>query len=287
VRSKNREALVAYVASPHAGYLQLFRAYQGGLLYVLGREFVVEHQRLVRHLPANEPRDVVRMVRALGIFSHVHELTKVGIRALPPGPIIMPDEDVSHAVAQAYFADREVRYDSRWKLRWDWGASQKNERPQDERVVSTAEFDREIMHRVADEASRSSDWWRQVGCALVKDGKILFVAFNKHMPSEQTAYLMGDPRSNFDQGASIEVSIANHAERRVQAEAARRGISTEGCDLYVTTFPCPPCAYAWAESGICRLYYRDGYSNLEGAHALLANGIELVRVEMHDAPAAV
>ena len=98
------------------------------------------------------------------------------------------------------------------------------------------------------------------------------------MPADQVAYLLGDPRSNFEQGAAIEMSVASHAERRVQAIAARDGIGTRGCDLYVTTFPCPPCAYAWAESGIRRLFYRDGYSTLEAAPALQAAGIEIVRV---------
>ncbi|MDB5244872.1 MAG: hypothetical protein JWN18_742, partial [Parcubacteria group bacterium] len=32
--------VVAYVASPHAGYLKFFRAYKDGVLYVLGDELI-------------------------------------------------------------------------------------------------------------------------------------------------------------------------------------------------------------------------------------------------------
>lgn len=271
------EALVAYVASPHAGYLKLFREYRGGELYILGPEFIAERKTLLRHLPGNDPADARTMIDSLGIFAKVSVLAKADIPKLPLR-LVLPDEDVSQWFAEQYLAHRVVRFDGRWKLRWDWGASQKNERPE-ERVVSHEEFDREIMRRLDRESARSPDWWRQVGAALVRDGKILIACFNTHVPSDQVAYLLGDPRSSFEQGASIEVSVASHSERQVQAIAAREGIATRGCDLYVTTFPCPPCAYAWVESGIRRLYYRDGYSNLEAAPALKSRGIEIVRVE--------
>lgn len=274
----NPKILVACVASPHAGYLKLFRAYQGGRLYILGEEFTKEHVAFRRFLPGLMSYDACTMVRALHIFSSVEVLTKDGLSKMPLGPVAMPEEDTSHVIAEKYFSDREVFFDSRWKLRWDWGNSQKNESPPIDRAVSSDGLAIELMHRATVVAECSSDWWRQVGCLLAREGEVLITAFNKHMPSEQSAYLLGDPRSNFEQGVAIEVSIASHAERRVMAEAARLGIKTEGCDLYVTTFPCPPCAYAWAESGIRRLYYRDGYSLVEGAAALKSAGIEMIQV---------
>lgn len=278
-------SLISYVPSPHAGYLKLFRRYPGSTLYVLGEELIKEFKPLVKNLPAITPSEAASMVRSLDIFARVRILTQATCLEPPSlGEIVMPDEDISHALAKEYFKDKEVTFDGSWRLRWDWGTSQKNERPANERLVSVEEFDREIMRKGSKMAAKSSDWWRQVAALLVKDGKILVAAYNKHMPSEHSAYLFGDPRSNFDQGVSIEVSIASHAERRVQAIAARDGVSTSGCDLYVTTFPCPPCAYAWAESGIRRLYYRDGYSALEGANALSAYDIEIIRVEMEDTP---
>ena len=115
-------------------------------------------------------------------------------------------------------------------------------------------------------------------------GGVLLAACNRHVPNEQSAYLYGDPRSNFEPGQRIEVSGAFHAEMGILAEAARRRFSPEKCDLYVTTFPCPPCAFPWAHTGIKRLFYVDGYSLVAGAETLQAKGVEIIRVEMTSPP---
>lgn len=275
------QVLIAYVATPHAGYLKLFRKYPESTLYVLGDEFIRQVPSLVRHLPGVRPEEARQMIQALGIFSDVRILTLAGISEVrKAGRIIMPDEDVAHVLAANYFASMDVVYDGSWRLRWDWGAVVKERRPESERVVSVEEFDREIMRRSFNIADRSPDWWRQIGALLVKDGEVLLVAFNRHIPSEQSAYCYGDPRSQFEAGQSIETSGAAHAEMVLLAEAARRGVVTEGCDLYVTTFPCPPCASTWSFTGIKCLFYVEGYSLVAGAETLEAKGVEIVRVEM-------
>jgi dCMP deaminase len=63
------------------------------------------------------------------------------------------------------------------------------------------------------------------------------------------------------------------------AEAAREGISTKGAVVYVTDFPCPPCAKLIAGAGISRLYFRTGYAVLDGEDVLAEAGVEVVRVE--------
>ncbi len=99
------------------------------------------------------------------------------------------------------------------------------------------------------------------------------------MPHEQSLYALGDPRGNFSWGERIELSNSLHAERSVIAQAARRGISVSGASLYVTTFPCPPCAMDIVEAGFSRLYYREGYSKV-GAEDILRGGqIEIIKVE--------
>ncbi|MFA4846552.1 MAG: deaminase [Patescibacteria group bacterium] len=280
--SKSNTVLIAYVPTPHAGYLKFFRAYAGSVLYILGDEFIQQFQPLIRHLPGVKPKEAQEMIQSLNIFYDVRILNSVSLTLgiARNSSVIMPDEDVSHTLANRYFAGVNVSFDNRWRLRWDWGATQKRRRPEGERVISTNEFDRELMRTAFKFAEKSPDWWRQIGALLVKDGKVLLSAFNNHVPSEQSAYCYGDPRSNFEQGQYIGVSGALHAEVGIIAEAARRGISMEGCDLYVTTFPCPPCAYAVAYTGIKRLYYADGYSLVAGAETLQAKGVEIIRVEM-------
>lgn len=90
--------------------------------------------------------------------------------------------------------------------------------------------------------------------------------------------MVGDPRSNFFQGVGLDLSTATHAEAGLIAAAARAGRSTDGATMFVTTYPCPPCAKLIAGAGIARLYYRDGYAVLDGADVLAAAGIEVVHV---------
>ncbi len=277
--------LIAYVAVPHAGYLKFFRAYEGSVLYILGNEFIKEFPSLVRHLPGVTPEESKKMIESLGIFTEVHVLAPAVLDVIKDVPVVMPDEDVSHAFVEKYLgSNASVTFDGSWRLRWDWGATQMRRRPERECRVSTDEFDREMMSLAYGFAQKSPDWWRQIGAVLMTRPKVLNPSvvskFNQHIPSEQSVYCYGDPRSNFEPGQSIEFSSALHAEAGVIAEAARRGICTKGCYLWVTTFPCPPCAYLCAFSGIQRLYYADGYALVSGAEVLQAKGVEIIRVEM-------
>ncbi len=288
MQKNSNTCLVAYLAAPHAGYLALFRKYAGAVLWVLGEEIISDFTPLVRNLPAVKPREAVSMALSLGIFANVQVLTKESLSFVRGFPrIVMPDEDVSHALAEKHFGGAPVEFDGSWRLRWDWKATTAHRRPEVETVISHSDLDRTLMHRAASLAQKSPDWWRQIGALLVRDGEVLLAAFNRHMPSEQTAYLMGDPRSNFDAGVHIDASLAAHAEGGIIAEAARRGIPTEGCDMYVTTFPCPPCANYVALAGVRRLFYIEGYSRVEGAASLATFGVEIIRVEMQHTPAPV
>jgi dCMP deaminase len=49
--------------------------------------------------------------------------------------------------------------------------------------------------------------------------------------------------------------------------------------MYVTDFPCPPCAKLIAVAGVERLYFREGYAVLDGQDVLAAAGVDLVRVD--------
>ena len=282
MNSKRSDAIViAYVPVPHAGYLKFFRAYEGGRLYVLGKEFISEFKPLVRNLPGVTPNEAQSMIKTLGIFSDVNIFTKKDLYTVQQSNlIVMPDEDVSRAIAEKYLTDISVMFDGGWRLRWDWGSTQAKCRPEGERIISTKEFDRYLMKIALGAAERSPDWWRQIGALLVKDGDVLLVNHNQHMPNDQSAYCFGDPRSNFEQGQCIDASVALHAEMGILSGAARLGIKMMDCDLFVSTFPCPPCAYALSQSGIKRLFYMDGYSLVAGAEALKSKGVEIIRVEM-------
>ena len=70
----------------------------------------------------------------------------------------------------------------------------------------------------------------------------------------------------------------NAAGTRHVADAARAGTSTAGAVMYVTDFPCPPCAKLIAGAGVKKLYFRSGYAVLDGREVLEAAGVELRQV---------
>ena len=96
------------------------------------------------------------------------------------------------------------------------------------------------------------------------------------MPSERSPFIEGDPRSNLDAGTNPGIYTSIHAEAGIIAQAARNVL--EGTDVYSTTFPCPNCARLLAVVRIRRLYYSEGFSQLEGAEILKQAGVELIYV---------
>jgi dCMP deaminase len=192
----------------------------------------------------------------------------------------MPDEDVSRAVAQKYFSSLSVEFVSVF-LRWDRDAVVKEENASlhAHRSSTVSELERVFMERAEEEARKSADWWRQVGAVLVQDKQVIFAARNDHVPSPQAPYAFGDPRSVFKRGVRIECSTAEHAEAALIAEAAKRGVTTQGASLYTTMFPCPQCARLIAHAGIKRCYFANGYAVLDGASVMTEQGVELIFID--------
>ena len=134
------------------------------------------------------------------------------------------------------------------------------------------------FHQVLEEATKSADWWRSVGVALVKDGEVIALAHNEHMPHEQLPNIFSDTRALFKKGININYATTAHAEVGVIAVAAKQGTSTEGAELFLTDFPCPYCARLIVKAGIKKIYFLKGYAVLEGDEFLKGEGVEVVQV---------
>lgn len=266
------ECAVAYVPVLHEGYRRFVSEHAPGRpLHLIGPELYVDFRPLAKDVRALDAQLAARSIAAWGVCSEVTLLTAAGAEALAAGTprIVMPDEDVSHRVAERWLARCEVRYDTVF-LRWDRTRSVRLLRPSAPRAEAG-----ELQWAAETAASRSIDWWRQVGAAIrFADGEVRS-AHNEHHPHRLSAYAAGDPRSNFSRGVGYELSTATHAEARLIAEAAREGRSTAGAELYVTDFPCPPCAKLIAAAGIARLWFREGYAVLDGQDVLEAAGVEI------------
>lgn len=67
-----------------------------------------------------------------------------------------------------------------------------------------------------------------------------------------------------------------HAEQNCIAFAAKNGVSTEDCTLYVTTAPCVHCAKIIIASGIKKVVYKEIYKNDFGIQLLKEANIEVL-----------
>ncbi|HXE45150.1 MAG TPA: deaminase [Conexibacter sp.] len=248
-------------------------------MFVVGPELYMDYRPLAKDIRALPADAAAAAIAAWAICSDVAILTPERAAELvaEQAQIVMPAEDVSYQLTERLFPRNEVRYDTIF-LRWDKTKTVQLLQPRAHRTTGLADDVAELADAAEAAATRSIDWWRQVGAAIrFCDGDVRAVS-NAHGPHPLSAYAAGDPRSNFYKGVALELSTVTHAEARLIAEAARDGKVTSGATLYVTDFPCPPCAKLIAASGIARLFYREGYAVLDGVDVLEDAGVEIVAV---------
>lgn len=274
-------ATVSYIPALHKGYFDLFKKYPGAL-YILGSDFMKEAPRLERDIRALAPEEIRKLLQGSGLFTKIVVINKDNLNELiaETASLVMPEDEVNRKFAETYLPGRAIEFVPTF-LRWDRKISTTEFEVPPDRVISEDEFAREILAKAAADAQKSSDWWRQVGAVLVKDGKVLFMRHNVALPSDYTPNAFGDPRSNFDAGEAQYKDLGKfiHAEAGIIAEAAKNGISVEGSSLYVTTFPCPACAKSVAIAGIKEVYYSKGYSLLDAEDILRSFAIKIIMVK--------
>ncbi len=275
------KAIVAFIPVLHEGYKKFLTDHKdANTLYLWGKDLVDESDYLAKEIRALLPEDAKDALLGWKLPFQIEILTKDTIHTLEnfDGEIIMPDDDVSHALVEKYLPNKEITFSNIF-LRWDKRNSVRENKIAEDQKVTEDEFSRKMIALAHAQAERSSDWWRHVGGILIKNGEIVLAGYNKHVPSEHMPYINGDPRNSFHKGEYLELSTAIHAEAGIIAEAARKGISLEGAEIYVTTFPCPPCAKLITYSGIKKIYYAEGYGVLDGEGIMKEKGIEIIYVK--------
>lgn len=271
------KAIVAYVPVLHEGYRAFFAKHaEIKTLYLLGNTVIERFRPLVKDIRRLDPALMKKAIETLGFFERVEVVED--LKNIPAPILIMPDEDVSRDLAVEFFKDKEVIFDPIF-LRWHRDNSVAEQSVLADQEISEKEFDKQMIETAEKEGAKSADWWRQVGGIIVKDGKIVMVGHNHHVPFEDLPNQQGDPRASFKQGINIEISTSLHCEAGLITAAARRGLSLEGLEMYVSDFPCPPCAKIVAYSGIKKLYYRRGYAMLDGLSILKDQGVKIIWVK--------
>ena len=98
---------------------------------------------------------------------------------------------------------------------------------------------------------RSSCERLKVGCVLTKNNRIISTGYNGFLKGFQHKSIV---RDNHEQ-ATI------HAEQNAIADGAQRGISLDGCDAYITHYPCINCFKLLCSINVKNIYYYDNYKN--------------------------
>jgi len=140
---------------------------------------------------------------------------------------------------------------------------------------------------------------RKVGAVLVKDLRILSTGYNgtpsglpncgdifRNGPNEiatKAIFYKNDFPSSLNSKKSYQGYYFTHhefseryeihAEQNCLSFAAKNGVSTDGCTLYVTTAPCVHCAKIIIASGIKNVVYKEIYKNDMGIQLLTDAGI--------------
>ncbi|MFH1170477.1 MAG: deaminase [Candidatus Vogelbacteria bacterium] len=273
------KAIVAYVPVLHEGYRSFFAKHpEVKTLYLLGNTVIERFRPLVKDIRRLDPVLMKKVIEALGVFKKIEIVENDGLGDIEETTLVMPDEDVSRDVVPEFFKDKKIIFDTIF-LRWHRNNAVAEQSVLADQEISQAEFDKKMIDLAAREGAKSADWYRQVGGVVVRENKIILVGHNHHVPDEDLSNQQGDPRANFKQGIKIELSTSLHSEAGLIALAAKQGLSLEGAHLYITDFPCPPCAKLVAYSGIKKLYYHKGYGVLDGVSILKDQGVKIIWVK--------
>lgn len=93
----------------------------------------------------------------------------------------------------------------------------------------------------------------QVGCLFVRDNRIISQAYN--------GFISGAPHKSIMMDGHEQATI--HAEQNAIIDCAKRGVSCDGCTVYITHFPCFICSKMMVASGIKEIKYIEDYRNTE------------------------
>lgn len=280
--------LILHAPVPHAGAIQFIEKHLPDKVLVLGNKYLSLLEYLGRDARALKPTQVVAALR--GIFSSESKYFKSDqIRVLGEDidvvsfrvndTFVMPDEDITRAFAEKYLPVRDITWDTSF-LRWNMQNVTKEFPADPDEEISCDEMDRRMIGEAMQIATRSPDWWRQVGVVAAIGSDVVVALSNTHSVSVYSAYIDGDPRTPFRPGERIDVSLAEHAESRLVAYFARVSMPLSECRVYVTTFPCPTCARLLVSAGIKELYYSEGYSLVNAREVFRSHNVKVIRVKM-------
>ncbi len=276
-----KKAVIIYMPVVHKGYIDFIEScIPIDTIFLISKEVLGFFdntmantlERDLRALPAFKTKHILQ---GLEICKNVKILKHDNLDLFDQ--ILVPKDEVVEELLKQMYPGRVFETKDIF-LRWNWQSTQYQNPVMPDLIISNNQFDKDFMNEAVVLSKKSSDWWRQVATIIITSSGERIEAFNHHLPNKESINVNGDPRSNFSAGESIEISTAIHGEASAIANAAKKGISLDGAKIYVTTFPCPVCARLIVESGIKRVYYRDGYSRLDALELFNKSSVEVIYV---------
>jgi len=276
-----KKILILHIPVIHKGYLDFFNKIKikgrVSSIYLIDEKLQEKLSEIKRDIASIDSRVIKELFKKMG-FQNVLILSKKNIRKIKNEKIILVQDEISRNLYNKYLKGKRVEWESAF-LRWD-RSRVLAEFPAKNVIVSKKPFDLKMMKEAYEESKKSGDWWRQIGAVLVKGGKIVARSYNMGVPNDNTPYQLGSIRDLFEAGEKQEMSPTIHAEQAIVSEAAKRGIKLLGSSLYLTHYPCPLCAKLVAYSGIKKLYFSEGASNLDGIKTLKSANVKVIRVRL-------
>lgn len=267
--------LIVYMPVFHKGYLDFFNSQKDSIekIFLIDTALVSKLSTHEPDIAALETEQVQSILSSLGFDSEI--LGESSVSNLKNEKLLLVNDYVSRTLYKQHFSGSDVLWQSVF-LRWDQD-SVITEEPCDVSTTSDKEAV-SFMLSAYEEVKNSSDWWRQVGAVLVRDGEIILSTYNRGVPTDAEPYQHGAIRDFLDVGVKPELSPTIHAEQLIVALAAKDGIPLKGLSVYVTHFPCSVCAKLLAHSGIKECFFAEGSSNGKGKEVLESAGITLSKV---------
>ncbi len=279
-----QKVALLYVPVIHAGYIQCIdQLIEDTEIYVLDSSAVAfidaEFDYLRKEIRSLTPEQALQGLQAIFPKRKIQLISSAGLTQLAANPtavVTLPQEDIFAWLSDKLFSKHQVHFTTTF-LRWD----RKNTVEKHATTANVTNLPSGVLtavHQAYEKSQQSSDWWRQVGCILLKESTIVAASHNSHLPTPHTPYLDGDVRNAFHKGENINLSTAIHAEAKAIAECAKNGISLAGATMVVTTFPCPSCAKLVAAAGIKTVYFSEGYAVLDGEKVLTDAGVDIHKI---------
>lgn len=272
--------IIGTFAIIHRGYLDILDKYQDADIFIISEDLAQKLYKLeidLRKMPITKVQNLLSSLgrKAYVLDENIMDLIK------NENQIILIDDDVIEELRKKYLSDHPNLIIENGFFYHPADQVFKAEKNNINLIRNYTEQDVNLMKQAQILAAESCCFWRQVASIIVKDGKIIYSAFNEMLPNKDECYKIGCIRDNLKPGEkTAELCSAVHSEASCIAQAAKDGKSLSGTSLYVTTFPCPMCAKLIAMSGIKKCFYNTGWINFDGERVMQAAGVEIIKIDL-------